>query len=150
LIEGPCLSILRVLYNLAGHKHFLEPDYQSGSIIYNIEDRPKRFFPEWYTATIQEKKSQGEDITEENCTNIVYDMANRLLSIGTGLGKVDKPEDRDILKFSDKFPPKALVLSLAASNYFFSLEDYVSFYYDSFHIELESEQSWPIESLVNY
>jgi hypothetical protein len=87
-----------VLYNLADHKHFLEPDYQSGSIIYNIEDRPKRFFPEWHTATIQEKKSQGEDITEENCTNIVYDMANRLLSIGTGLGKVDKPEDRDILK----------------------------------------------------
>ena len=87
-----------MLYNLAGHKHFLEPDYQSGSIIYNIEDRPKRFFPEWYTATIQEKKSQGEDITEENCTNIVYDMANRLLSIGTGLSKVDKPEDRDILK----------------------------------------------------
>ena len=98
-MEGPCLSLLRVLHNLASDKHFLEPDYQSGSIVYNIEDRPKRFFPEWYSSTIQEKKTQlGEEITDENCTNVVFDMANRLLTVGNSLQKVVKQEDRDLLK----------------------------------------------------
>lgn len=30
------------------------------------------------------------------------------------------------------------------------LQDYVQFYYDSYHVELESELSWPLERLVNY
>jgi hypothetical protein len=29
-------------------------------------------------------------------------------------------------------------------------QDYVQFYFDPYHVELESEQSWPLERLVNY
>jgi len=44
-------------------------------------------------------KLHFDDMTAINCIHITY-----------------------LERFSDKFPPKALVLSLAASNYFFSLE----------------------------
>ena len=82
LLEGPSISILRMLNNLAGHRHFLESSIQSGNIVYCVEDRPKRFFPEWYSGTIQEKKSSVEDIREENCTLVAFELATRLLDIG--------------------------------------------------------------------
>lgn len=61
------------------------PTIQSGNIVYNIEDRPKRFFPEWYSCTIQERKSQTDEITDENCKDIVSELAHRLLEIGSSL-----------------------------------------------------------------
>jgi hypothetical protein len=84
LLEGPSISVLRILNNLASHRHFLE-SVQSGNIVYCVEDRPKRFFPEWYSCNLQERKSPGEDIKEDNCTLIAFDMANRLLDVGSGL-----------------------------------------------------------------
>ena len=56
-LEGPCRSILNILTKLATHSHFVD-GIQSGRIIYNIEDKPTRVYPEWYSTVIQEKKSQ--------------------------------------------------------------------------------------------
>lgn len=144
--------MLRILNNLAGHPHFLpSPDLpnpiQSGTIAYCVEDRPKQYFPEWYSCTIQERKSQAEDVTDENCVGLASDMAMRLLEVGVGL---QGSEQLDIAKYADRLPGKNFVLSLASSASFFTLDDYVQFYFDPYHVELESEQSWPLERLVNY
>lgn len=64
-----------------------------------MEDRPKRFFPEWYSCTIQERKSQGEDVTEENCTSIAFDLANRLLDVGNVLTKGEGQEDLELTRY---------------------------------------------------
>lgn len=83
LLEGPSISILRILNNLAGHKHFLGANpIQSGNIVYCVEDRPKRFFHHWFSGFVQEKKASIEEIREDNCTIVAFDLATRLLEIG--------------------------------------------------------------------
>jgi hypothetical protein len=92
LLEGPCFSVLRILNGLVAHEQFQgEHAMQSGSIVYDIEDRPKRYFPEWYSCVLQEQKSQGEDLTAENSEDLVFDMASKLLDLGNKIGT--EPED---------------------------------------------------------
>lgn len=66
--------------------------------MYNIEDRPKRYFPEWYSCTIQERKSQSGEITDENCKDLVVEMADRLLEIGSSL-QSEAQEDLDLSRY---------------------------------------------------
>lgn len=94
-IEGPCISILRVLSNLASDQHFKKNSVQSGNIVYNIEDRPMRFFPEWYSCTVHEKKSQQEELTEENSSDVIFKIASDIMDIGLGL-KENINEDVDM------------------------------------------------------
>eukprot|EP01032_Pedospumella_encystans_P003584 gene3584-4238_t len=95
LLEGPSISILRILNNLAGHKHFLNSAVQSGNIVYCVEDRPKRFFEHWFSGFVQERKVPSDDIKEENCTIVAFDLATRLLEIGNILQR----EELDDLEF---------------------------------------------------
>jgi len=53
-------------------------------------------------------------------------------------------------RFADKLPGKNLVLALASSPSFFSLTEFVECYFDPYHVELDSERSWPLERLVRY
>lgn len=150
MLEGPSTSVLRILNKLAGHDHFTVVDaIQSGNIVYCVEDRPKRFFPEWYSCVIQERKSQGEEVTEENCNDLVFAMATKFLEIGDRL-QTEAQEELELSKYTGQLPSKSLILALATSNCFFSLESFVRFYYDPYHVELESEQTWPLERLVQY
>ena len=97
LLEGPSSSVLRILNNLASHRHFYgSTPVQSGTIIYNIEDRPRRVFPEWFSGAIPEKKAASEDIKEDNCTIVAFDLASKLLKIGDIL----QSEHQEELDFS--------------------------------------------------
>lgn len=96
LLEGPCLSLLRILDGLAKHEHFAPSGIQSGNIVYNVEDRPKRYFPEWYSCTIQERKSAGDEVTEENCKDVVFEMSSRLLEVGEGLRSDAQQDELDL------------------------------------------------------
>lgn len=149
LLEGPSFSVLKILHNLANHEHFIRDGVQSGSIVFNVENRPKRYFPEWYSCTIQERKSAADDVTEENCKDIVYEMATKLLGVGDGLQN-EVQEELDISRYADQLPGKSTIIALSGSSYMFSLQDYVDFYFEPYHIELESEQTWPLERLVTY
>ena len=97
LLEGPCFSILRILSNLSHSDHFIGGHIQSGSICYCVEDCPQRYFPEWYSVVVQEKNSLVEDVTEENCKDVVHDMAMSLLEIGKGL-QLESSEDINLSK----------------------------------------------------
>lgn len=97
LLEGPCYSILRILNNLAQNEQYLgDNPIQKGSIVYNLEDRPNRFFPEWYSTVLQEQKSPGDDtLTAENSEEVVFDMATRLLDLGSKL-KTEPQEELEL------------------------------------------------------
>lgn len=77
LLEGPSFTILRILSQLSA-------EACEGSIVFSVEDRPKRDFPEWYSCTFPEKKSSDE-FTEESCKDVVFDIATKLLKIGESL-----------------------------------------------------------------
>ncbi len=86
MLEGPSHSILRIFNNLAGHSQYLgETAIQSGAIVYDLEDIPKRYFPEWYSCVIQEQKLPGEELTQDNSEDLVFDMATKLLDLGNKL-----------------------------------------------------------------
>jgi hypothetical protein len=88
-------------------------------------------------------------VNEENCKDIVYELAQSLLEIGKGLN-AETGGDPNLSKYSDQLPGKTLVIALSSSNLFFTLPEYVQLYAEPFNIELESEQTWPLERLVNY
>lgn len=88
--------MLRILQNIALHEDFSN-GHQFGSIAYCVEDRPKRFFPEWFSSTIQERKSANDDITEENCKDIAVELANDILGIGSSLSS-EAQEELDLAK----------------------------------------------------
>ena len=53
-------------------------------------------------------------------------------------------------RYSDRLPGKKLVIALSNTPLFFSLEEYVQLYAEPYNIDLESEQTWPLERLVHY
>jgi hypothetical protein len=150
LIEGPSFSVLRILSELAAHEHFYGEGnalIQSGNVVYCVEDRPKRYFPEWYSCNVPEKKGATvEEITDENSKDLVFDLSTRLLTTGSGL----TPESLEDSRFLDKLPGKNLIMAMATSTCFFSLEGFVEMFCDPYHVELESEQTWPLERIVVY
>ncbi len=84
-LEGPCFSVLHILRCLCDHHHFSEHGVQSGRIISNLEDVPERFYPEWYSCTIQERRSTVEDVTSETSKDIAFDLFKSLQDVGRGL-----------------------------------------------------------------
>lgn len=85
VLEGPSYSVLRILNNLAGHEQFLgQSPIQSGSIVYDTEDRPKRIYPEWFSCILSEQKAV-EEVTKDNSEDIVFDMATKILELGNKL-----------------------------------------------------------------
>ena len=53
-------------------------------------------FPEWFSGAISEKKAASEDIKEDNCTIVAFDLASKLLKIGDIL----QSEHQEELDFS--------------------------------------------------
>jgi len=149
LLEGPCYSVLHILDQLAEHPHFSDAGLQMGRIIYCVEDRPQRLYPEWYSCTIQERKSPIEDVNSENSIDIVHDLANGLLAVGKGLQN-EAQEEVELNRYAEHLPGKNLILALSNCTNFFELEEFVEMYSDAYHLELESELTWPLDPLVKY
>ncbi len=85
-MEGPCHSVLHILRSLTEHPHFTnQVKLQSGRIIYNVEDRPLRYYPEWYSCIIQEKRSQVDEVDANTANDIVHDIAVGLMEVGKKL-----------------------------------------------------------------
>lgn len=158
VLEGPCYSILSVLKSLSEHEHFspqlsedgsIASSLQQGRVVFNVEDRPERFYPEWYSCVIQERRSSVEEISAENANDIVLEMADGMIAVGKGL-RNDTTGELDFSRYSNNLPGKNLIVSLAAAEEFFTIQDYVSVFADAYHIELSSENNWPIHPLVLY
>ena len=122
---------------------------QVGRIILSIEDKPTRHFTSWNSTVIPEKKSSSDDVNDENCVSVVEDMSSRLLEVGVGL-RTESKSDVEFTKYADLLPGKNLVVSLASSELFFDVHDFVEFYCVSYSHELQSEQVWPLQPLVSY
>lgn len=141
LLEGPSYSILRIFNNLAGHPQYLgDNPMQSGAIVYDLEDIPKRYFPEWYSCVIQEQKLPGEEITAENSEDLVFDMATKLLDLGNKL-RTEPHDELELsrlvkslgfnycthtktheIRYADKLPTRNLIAGLSSSIDYFTLE----------------------------
>jgi hypothetical protein len=106
-------------------------------------------FPEWYSSVVQEKKSSVEELTPENCKDVVHEMAINLMEIGKGLN-AESNDDIDLSRYAYRVPGKTLVLALSSSPLFFSLDEYVKLYCDPINVDIESEEVWPLERLVQY
>ena len=146
-MEGPCRSILNILVKLAFHDHFVQ-GVQSGRIIYNVEDKPTRVYPEWYSTVIQKKKSVIESIDAESCKDVAHSLAMGLLEVGAGIRNEQK-DDVELAQYADKLPGKNLIALLADANEFSPLEEYVELFAGPYHIGLESENIWPMEKVVS-
>ena len=94
-LEGPCRSILNIISKLNSHQQFID-GVQVGRIIYSVEDRPDRVYPEWYSCVIQERKSQIESLDTESCKDVVHNLATGLFEVGKGI----KNEQRDDVELS--------------------------------------------------
>lgn len=149
LLEGPCYSILQILDQLAEHPHFSDEGIQLGRIIYCVEDRPARLYPEWYSCTIQERKSAVEDLSSGNIVDIVHDLAHGLSVVGKGL-QSEVQQEVELNRFAEHLPGKNLILSLAACGDFFTIEDFVETYSGAYHLDLDGELTWPIDAIVKY
>lgn len=85
-MEGPCYSVLNILRSLSEHSHFnSNPKIQTGRIIYNVEDRPIRYYPEWYSCIIQEKRSVSDEVDENTAKDVVDDLSRGMIEVGKKL-----------------------------------------------------------------
>ena len=144
LLEGPSYSILRILRKLSEHDQFTK-NVQIGKIIYNVEDRPERVYPEWYSCSLQERKANVEEITAENVNDIVHEVSNALFKVGKIL-QTTPHEDVEMKAHGDALPAKNLILDLSNSDEFFALREYVQYYSAPYNLSLERDQLWPLES----
>lgn len=151
-IEGPSQAVLRILGKLRNHSQFAVgadgTTMQEGRVVYSVEDCPKRNFTEWYSGVLPEKKSQVDDLTAESCAELVNGIAVGLFDMGERLKTAG--DDVDISSYADLLPGKAVILALCGSSLFCSLADYSKTYVEPFHLDLESERSWPLERMIIY
>jgi hypothetical protein len=148
LIEGPSYSVLRILERLSQHDHFKDGT-QVGRIVYTVEDRPQRIFPEWYSCLIAEKRSPSDDFNAESSKEVVLDLASGLMEVGRGLQAVSSA-DVEISRYADQLPGKNLILALSVSSLFFTLDEFCKVFVDPYHIDVDSETVWPLERHVVY
>jgi hypothetical protein len=148
LIEGPSYSVLRILERLSQHDHFKDGT-QVGRIVYTVEDRPQRIFPEWYSCLIAEKRSPSDDFNAESSKEVVLDLASGLLEVGRGLQAVSSA-DVEISRYADQLPGKNLILALSVSSLFFTLDEFCKAFVDPYHVDVDSEAVWPLERHVVY
>ena len=144
LLEGPPFSILRILRKLSQHESFAAGK-QTGKVIYSVEDRPERVYPEWYSCSLQERKANIEEITPESVNDIVTEVSNALFQVGTVL-QTTPHEEVEMSSHAETLPAKNLILDLCASEEFFDLQEYVEYYTAPYNLSLERDQLWPMES----
>ena len=116
--------------------------------MYSVEDRPRRFYPEWYSCVLAEKKGGNEELNGDSGKDVVHDVATQLLEMGSRLQATTGAVD--LSAYADLVPAKGLVLALNNCAAFFSLDEYVSLYSEPFHLDLESELVYPMQRLVSY
>ena len=148
LIEGPSYSVLRILQRLSEQDHFKD-GVQMGRIVYSVEDRPMRFFPEWYSCLIAEKRSPSDDFNAESSKDVVLELASGLLEVGRGL-QASSSADVEISRYADQLPGKNLLLAFSSSPLFFTLGEYVATFVEPIHVDVDTEQCWPLERTVAY
>lgn len=150
LIEAPCNSILRIMTLLSQSEQLSGASAtQVGRIILSIEDKPSRHFTSWNSTIIPEKKSSSDDVNDENCVSLVEDLSARLMDVGIGL-QSEANSDVEFTRYADLLPGKNLVVSLASSELFFDVHDFVDCYCSAYSHELQSEMTWPLQPLVSY
>jgi len=106
-LEGPSQAVERILTKLSAHNDFKTKDsflknisqVQSGRIVYMVEERPQRIYSEWYSCMVQEKRSSTEDISIENCKDVVYDVSAKLIELGKLISTQASP-DLDIQNYA--------------------------------------------------
>jgi hypothetical protein len=150
LLEGPSYSILRILSSLSRHEHFSsENPIQSGKIIYNAEDRPRRYFHSWHSTIIAEKKVSMDELNSESSKDIVHDMVTNILENITKYVNdcYDNGEPINLNSF-DSLPGKNSVLAFANSTLFFGIKDYVTIFADSYSFDPDSERIYPMARAI--
>ena len=151
-IEGPSHAVLRILKGIADHEQFRsaegEVPMQQGRVVYSVEARPKRYFPEWYSCVLPEKKGSSEELNGDSGKDVVHDLAQNLFDMGTRLRGTSGPVD--ISTYAEVLPGKGLVLALNNCSAFFTLDEYVTLYAEPYHLDLETEAAFPIRRLVSY
>lgn len=95
LLEGPCLSVMHILSCLVESSQFVENGIQAGRIISSMEDRPERYYPEWYSCSIQERRSNVEEVTADTCKDVSFELSKSLQDIGRGLQNVQGEVELD-------------------------------------------------------
>ncbi len=158
LLEGPSYALLRIVKELADHPHYTGENgtdntstsgsIQQARIAYNVEDRPRRFYPEWYSCVLAEKKGGNEELNGDTGKDVVHDMATQLLEMGSRLQATTGAVD--LSSYAEMVPAKGLILALNNCTAFFTLDEYVSLYSEPFHLDLESELVYPVQRLVSY
>ena len=71
---------------------------QTGRVIYCVEDRPQRLYPEWYSSTFPERKARSDDITADNCKDVVFEVSTKLLDVGGKISAEQQNDDPEISK----------------------------------------------------
>lgn len=148
VMEGESHAILRIVNDARNHEHFTNKAniIQSGRIVYNAEDRPKRFFTSYDTFTINEKKVQVDELNSETSKDIVHEMATVLLEVGDIKSQSEESsDDKFDYKSIDSLPGKSLILALADCPLFFTIDDFAQYYTGWFPVKLESYEVWPLQ-----
>lgn len=92
------MSILNVLKSLNDHilkihdKNLNKPPNVI-KIVYNVEDKPFQSFADWFSCTMQDQKLPSEEISEENCVDIIHDISMKILNVGHQLQNGNNPDE---------------------------------------------------------
>jgi hypothetical protein len=150
LLEGSSAAILRILQKVANENDF-SSGVHSGRICYCVEDRPARYYTEYFSTTLPERKSSAEALTGDTGKDAAHEMASTLLEFGKHIQqKLQEEDEIELGKFGELLPTKQNILGLAACDAFFSLTEYVDFYAGPYSVLLESESAWPLMPVCQY
>lgn len=83
LLEGQCHDVLHILTSLASQEDYAHTTQQD-RIIYNAEDCPSRYYPEWFSCAVQDKR-EAVEVNGTTAEEIISTMSSNLFKVGEGI-----------------------------------------------------------------
>ena len=137
-IEAPPTTMITFLRRVAEAGSGISTDFVRVTL--SSEDCPSRYFADWRTVGPLQVSDEGSipAPTAEDVVELGFEMLQLIIKIGAG----EKPELC--------CPSKSRILAYADCPLFFSLAEYMKTFHSPISVNLESEDVWPHQPIIQY
>ena len=139
-LEAPPAVAVTILRQI-GEKAKTGIDATTARVLHQAEDCPSRYFDSWKAVGPLSISDEGDVPVppSEEAVDLAFEALKAIMAIG----KKDEPPEHNC-------PSQKRIAAYCACKAFFSLKEYMGFFDTTISVNLESEDVWPFQPVINY
>lgn len=139
-LEAPPAVAVTILRQI-GEKAKTGIDATTARVLHQAEDCPSRYFDSWKAVGPLSISDEGDVPVppSEEAVDLAFEALKAIIAIG----KKGEPPEHNC-------PSQKRIAAYCACKAFFSLKEYMGFFDTTISVNLESEDVWPFQPVINY